>query len=137
MKFRYQLILLFALIIACNNRHSPKQVVLNSDSIKKESVKGELGDSLYKIKMLAFALDYANKNKDKDSFLYKSEQLTIDSGSISMDYGYLFDKQHKHLIIRIPPIDTPYVHLTDPISIYLYVLKENRFVLLCSQTVDS
>jgi hypothetical protein len=124
------------LISACNSNNSYRNIVhIKGDSLKADSIKlcgtNENADSIYKRKMLGFALDYANKNKDKDSFLYNSEQLTIDSGKLSIEYGHLFDKQNKHLIIRIPPIDTPYVHLDEPINIFLFALRDNHFVLLC------
>lgn len=94
-------------------------------------------DSIYKKRMLAFALNFAEKNKGKDSFIYKSLRLTFDSGSLSMVYGHLFDKCYKHLIIRIPPINTPYEKLEDPINIFLYVLKDSHFTLLCNASDSS
>jgi hypothetical protein len=150
-KLRYQFILLFSIVIACSNRHSPKQVVVNSDTIKKDRANDRLKkiwhkedslsmeDSLYKIKTLAVALSYAEKNKDKDSFTYNSQKLLFDSSKLSMEYGRLFGGKFKHLIVRLPPmvLDTSYLYsdlLSEAVVVSVYVLKDNSFKLIFKET---
>lgn len=118
------------------NRHVDMPTSSDSNKVEKKvdsSALTQVRDSIYKIKMLKFALKWANENKDKDHCSYKSQKLVMDSGSISIDYGHLFDNVHKDLIIRIPPNDTSDFVMELPVNIYLYIYRNGKFDLLCVQ----
>jgi len=107
----------------------------NRDSVihftGKQSIdtSGVGGDSVHARNVLAFALKFAEKYEYKNSFTYNSQSLMTDSGRLSMDYGYLFDKQLKYLIVRVPSIGNK---LENDVGIYLYLLKNNHFARICS-----
>ena len=137
---------LLFIVSSCSNpvKNTTPAIMATGDSAKlimkdsnKESKTAEDGyperkaaDSIYKKKMLAVALSYAEKNKEKESFTYNSEQLSIDSGDVSMQYGHLFDSRFKHLIIRIPPHKTSDFNMDLPV--YIYLPAFGAFVPVCS-----
>lgn len=113
----------------------------NADSLKVRNgyAKQHVSDSIYLGKMLMVAMEYANTHKYQDSFTLNTQKLFRDSSRLSMDYGHLFDKHHKHLIIRIPGKDiedTGNNFWDEAIVIAVYLLKDNQFILLHSDTTN-
>lgn len=85
---------------------------------KQEFRSSEICDSLHNIKMLQFGLYLANKNLSKNSFTYRSDSLNI-------DYGYIFSKSSKHLIIQ----------RIQSFGVYsdIYKLFDEKFQLIVSE----
>jgi hypothetical protein len=93
-----------------------------------------MADSINTVKRIAFAMAYANKYKDQDSFTYNSKRLCIDSGFLSMNYGHLFNKKSKHLLVRIPYNDSKDVFY-DRLIVAIYVLDTTqKFTLVRADT---
>lgn len=128
MKRFYPLLFFITIIFIARNSCVGQAVYDNTASLP-----GIKSDSTISQKMLAFALNYANSNKGKDSFQYDSQKEKYDSG-LSIEYGHLFDSHYKHLIVQITAIDTDLYG--NELIVDVFVMHGNQFVLLCSDTCN-
>lgn len=86
-------------------------------------------DSLRLVKVLQSAMSYADSNKKRNSFSHKFYTLPDDSSysvNTEMEYGYLFAKNRKHLIVRR---FVPWGGMFD-----VFLMENNSFKNVCKVT---
>lgn len=95
---------------------------------KEKFAEQQQADSINLLKILGRALRFAGRNKLKDSFHHKVETIT-DDGSYKMtaqlDYGHLFAKDRKHLIVRR---NVPWGIICD-----VFLLEGGHFENVCNR----
>ncbi len=103
---------LFVLFLsAChrsNKKNNLKSLHLNSDSIKqekyrlarKELIKGYDADSNQNVLMVAYALKYITKHKERDISNKVIKVWNDTATSAALTYGHLFSNDKKHLLVK-------------------------------------
>jgi len=105
---------------SCNNTSTGIEKTIRDTSRPKEFRKEEIADSLTTVRTLDLALKIAMKNKTQDKFTFHSDSLEI-------NYGYLFSKTIKHLIIKM--------NFQRGVFANIYKLKDNSFEEVCSKDI--